>query len=300
MALKPILSVGELSAKDLEKTTLTVKSLADEVREVETLQTRALSTKKDRLKDPQGIIPNGIYKVFSLEKNLKIFMLSITSVIFLFSFITCFLFAYTPSLFKVDASKVTWAWYIGPVLIMGISLFIFIIDLLDFLGINKSIVVYRTSIQQGAITTPPFIALLYRKLMMKQVRRTWLIVSILFYVGLFTLIFWGLQDQKWGKLDFKKWIHNSFPNPNVVVYLLCIVMIVSVALFIANTIFRKKRMVDIESFFGTEVMNYNDLQDKKSKAHRFYAKIFFISILVLLILPFVIYIVLKKTIWKGK
>jgi|GEM_PF-1988960 hypothetical protein len=85
-----------------------------------------------------------------------------------------------------------------------------------------------------------------------------------------------------------------------VVYVLCAIMLVSLILHIALTIFRKKRLVDIQSFFGNEVMDYNDLQEKKSKAHRFYAKIFFISILVLLIIPFIIYIVLRKTVWKGK
>ncbi|VEU56700.1 transmembrane protein (plasmid) [Metamycoplasma orale] len=41
-------------------------------------------------------------------------------------------------------------------------------------------------------------------------------------------------------------------------------------------------------------MDYNELQEKKSKAHRFYAKIFFLSILLLLLLPFIIYIIVKR------
>ena len=77
-------------------------------------------------------------------------------------------------------------------------------------------------------------------------------------------------------------------------------MAVVLALHISFTIFRKKRTVDIQSFFGNEVMDYNELQEKKSKAHKFYAKIFLISILLILVLPFIIYIILKKTVWRGK
>ena len=117
---------------------------------------------------------------------------------------------------------------------------------------------------------------------------------------IFTLIFWGLKDVKWKHLDFKKWIHNSFPNPELVIYILCGIMAAVLALHISFTIFRKKRTVDIQSFFGNEVMDYNELQEKKSKAHKFYAKIFLISILLILVLPFIIYIILKKTVWRGK
>jgi|GEM_PF-2001488 hypothetical protein len=48
----------------------------------------------------------------------------------------------------------------------------FIIELIELIGISRSVVFYRESIRRGAISTPPFITLLYRKLIMKQVRRT--------------------------------------------------------------------------------------------------------------------------------
>ena len=298
MSLKPIISGQSLNTNNDFSTETVANRLA-----YETLQTKALSTKdKNRLKDPQGIIPNGIYKVFSLEKSVKLASIITSLIIFLISGILIALFATSPSLFINTANneKIKWGWYIIPSIAIVLTFYLMTIELIELIGISRSVVAYRDSIKLGGISTPPFITLLYRKLILKQVRRTWLVVAIIFYVGIFTLIFWGLKDVKWKHLDFKKWIHNSFPNPELVIYILCGIMAAVLALHISFTIFRKKRTVDIQSFFGNEVMDYNELQEKKSKAHKFYAKIFLISILLILVLPFIIYIILKKTVWRGK
>ena len=298
MSLKPIISGQSLNTNNDFSTETVANRLA-----YETLQTKALSTKdKSRLKDPQGIIPNGIYKVFSLEKSVKLASIITSLIIFLISGILIALFATSPSLFINTANneKIKWGWYIIPSIAIVLTFYLMTIELIELIGISRSVIAYRDSIKLGAISTPPFITLLYRKLILKQVRRTWLVVAIIFYVGIFTLIFWGLKDVKWKHLDFKKWIHNSFPNPELVIYILCAIMAAVLALHISFTIFRKKRTVDIQSFFGNEVMDYNELQEKKSKAHKFYAKIFLISILLILVLPFIIYIILKKTVWRGK
>lgn len=298
MSLKPIISGQSLNTNNDFNTETVANRLA-----YETLQTKALSTKdKNRLKDPQGIIPNGIYKVFSLEKSVKLASIISSLIIFIISAIFITLFITSPSLFINNANneKIKWGWYIIPSIAIVLTFYLMTIELIELIGISRSVVAYRDSIKLGAISTPPFITLLYRKLILKQVRRTWLVVAIIFYVGIFTLIFWGLKDVKWKHLDFKKWIHNSFPNPELVIYILCGIMAAVLALHISFTIFRKKRTVDIQSFFGNEVMDYNELQEKKSKAHKFYAKIFLISILLILVLPFIIYIILKKTVWRGK
>ncbi len=298
MSLKPIISGQSLNTNNDFNTETVANRLA-----YETLQTKALSTKdKNRLKDPQGIIPNGIYKVFSLEKSVKLASIISSLIIFIISAIFITLFITSPFLFinTTNNEKIKWGWYIIPSIGIVLTFYLMTTELIELIGISRSVVAYRDSIKLGAISTPPFITLLYRKLILKQVRRTWLVVAIIFYVGIFTLIFWGLKDVKWKHLDFKKWIHNSFPNPELVIYILCGIMAAVLALHISFTIFRKKRTVDIQSFFGNEVMDYNELQEKKSKAHKFYAKIFLISILLILVLPFIIYIILKKTVWRGK
>ncbi|AWX69594.1 MSC_0882 family membrane protein [[Mycoplasma] anseris] len=290
MGIKPLFSGNNSSTK----THSISEMLLNNAILSETIETQALSSQNIKLKDPEGIIPNGIYKVFSLEKSIKVFMAFVETFIFMGALIIALLFGLKATWFKLENNIAPWTWFIVPVGSMGLSLTLFVLDLIEYLGIKKSIVMYRDSIKAGAVSTPPFISLLYRKLMMKQVRKTWLVVAILFYVGLFTVILWALQNQKWGELDWKTWIHKSFPNPNTVVYILCGIMSLVLVLFVINTIIRKKRMVDIQSFFGNESLDYNSLQEDKSKAHRFWAKVFFISVLVLLVLPFIIWILIKK------
>ncbi|AWX42969.1 Uncharacterised protein [Metamycoplasma cloacale] len=266
----------------------------------ETMQTQALTSQSIKLKDPQGVIPNGIYKVFDLERKIKAFMLCIELIFILTATITALIIGFKPQWFQNEIEKAPWTWFILPILVGAVAIITFTFDLIDIIGVKRSVANYRESIKSGISTTPPFIGLLYQKLLLKQVRRTWLTVAILFYVGLFTIILWALQNQKWGELDWKTWIHKSFPNPNLVVYILCGIMGMVLLLFIINTIIRKKRMVDIQAFFGNDALDYNKMQEMKSKSHWTWAKVFFISILVILIIPFIIYILIKKLGRGGK
>ncbi|AXE60935.1 hypothetical protein DA803_02465 [[Mycoplasma] phocae] len=262
--------------------------------------------REKRTLDPEGIIPNGIYRVFRHEKNIKRLTIIIDFILALVSTIVILLFVFQPQIFntkKVIPFTIPWGWYIVPSLLLATTFINFISESIELIGIVRSITAYRDSIISGSSSTPPFISILYRKLALKQVRRTWFVIAFIFYVGLFTLTLWGLKDKKIGFLDFQKWISNAFPRENganIVVYSLCGIMIAILIIFILNTILRKKRMVDIESFFGNSGINYNEIADRKTSAHKFYAKLFFLSILVLLILPIVIYIILKKTVLKGK
>ncbi|WP_373441135.1 MSC_0882 family membrane protein [Metamycoplasma equirhinis] len=298
MKIRPIFS-GQEEINNVQTATISSHMQA------ETIATSTIN-KKVKTLDPDGIIPNGIYKVFKYEKNIKRAVIIFDAIITAMSIICIILFACVPQSFnfnKVANFKLPWGWYIVPILLATLTLVNLIIETIEYLGIKKSVIAYRESIRSGTSTTPPFIALLYRKLIVKQARRTWAVIAVIFYVGLFALTLWGLKDKVWGKLNFKAWIHNAFPGENganIVLYALCGIMIVVLVLFIVNTILRKKRMVDIQSFFGTEVMNYSELAEKKSATHRFYAKIFFLSVLIILVLPIIVYLILKKTVWKGK
>ncbi|MTH75918.1 MSC_0882 family membrane protein [Metamycoplasma hominis] len=288
------------SSKNIEIPTRTFENHMVE----DSMNTQNLQQISYKIKDPQKIIPNGIYSVFQREMNIKkISILWNFSILFL-SVIAILLLYFLPNLFNFSNAKdfkIKWAWYIIPAIFIVISLTRFTIELIELSGIHKSIDMYRITIKNGATSTPPFIALLYKKLMIRQVRQTWAVVAIVFYIGVFIGIFWGLKDAKWGLLDWQKWIHNTFPKPEILIYVLCGIIGLVLILFIFSTIFKKKRMVDIQSFFGNEQgMNFVELDESKRKAHIFYAKIFFISIAVLIVLPFIIYIILKKTVLKGK
>lgn len=274
MSLKPIINSGQNDGNNTQS--FTTESIANRML-YDTLQTRALVNKgKKVIKDPYGIIPNGIYKVFKLEKNVKLASIITCLVFFFLSLIATILFATTPQLFLSNTSnqKIKWGWYIIPSVIMLLSAYTTIIELIELIGISKSVVVYRDSIKMGAISTPPFITLLYRKLILKQVRRTWLVIAILFYVGLFTLTFWALKDVKWRQLDFKTWIHSSFPNSNLVVYILCGLMSVVLISYIAFTIFRKKRQLIFNHFLVQKLWIIMNFKKKNLKHIDFMQKYF--------------------------
>ncbi|MDP4042676.1 MSC_0882 family membrane protein [Mycoplasmopsis arginini] len=299
MDIKPLITSEGQNVKQIEEKTMVTNNMSD----IE-IKTKSISSKIRKTLDPEGIIPNGIYKVFRSEKNIKSFNLIIFSLTLIASLTLSLLFAFYPTLFSnfltEGATKVPWGWYIAPVLFGVISLVLFIMDAIELNGIKKSVEYYREQLSEGITFTPPFVISLYEKLMRKQVRRTWLVVAILFYVGLFTLIFWALKDVEWKVLNFKKWIHDTFSNPDLVVYILCGIMLMVLFLFIIGTIHRKKRMVDIQMFFGNEVMNYTELSKERSAAHKFWAKVFFLSILILLVIPIIILLIVKKIVKRGK
>ncbi|ENY68884.1 Hypothetical protein, predicted transmembrane protein [Metamycoplasma auris 15026] len=255
---------------------------------------------KTKMLDPERVIPNEIYKLFSSEKIQKKINLILFSVVFLFSVIACLIFAFAKDLFiklkLVDESikAIPWGWYVIPTILIIISFTYFSLNLIEFISIKKSIIFYRVELRKGNQKAPQYIEKLYLRLLKKQVRRTWLAVAFLFYVGVFTLIFWALKDQKWGKLDFKKWIHNSFSNPNILVYTLCGIMLLVLMLFIIGTIYRKKKISDIQVFFGSEIMDYKDYAEIKTKTHKFWAKVFFLSVLIILIIPAIILLIVLK------
>ena len=68
------------------------------------MQTKALSSDrvKNKLVDPEGIIPNGIYKVFRLERNVKLASIIISSIVAFFILLFCILFAAAPKIFSND------------------------------------------------------------------------------------------------------------------------------------------------------------------------------------------------------
>lgn len=299
MDIKPLITSEGQNVKQIEEKTMVTNNMSD----IE-IKTKSISSKIRKTLDPEGIIPNGIYKVFRSEKNIKSFNLIIFSLTLIASLTLSLLFAFYPTLFSnfltEGVTKIPWGWYIAPVLFGVISLVLLIMDAIELNGIKKSVEYYREQLSEGITFTPPFVISLYEKLMRKQVRRTWLVVAILFYVGLFTLIFWALKDVEWKVLDFKKWIHDTFSNPDLVIYILCGIMLMVLFLFIIGTIHRKKRMVDIQMFFGNEVMNYTELSKERSAAHKFWAKVFFLSILILLVIPIIILLIVKKIVKRGK
>ncbi|SYV89667.1 Uncharacterised protein [Metamycoplasma alkalescens] len=71
-------------------------------------------------------------------------------------------------------------------------------------------------------------------------------------------------------------------------------MLTIILVFIIATIYRKKKITDIQVYFGDEVMSYEEFNKEKTNAYKFWAKIFFLSVLILLVIPIIILLIIAR------
>ncbi len=245
------------------------------------------------VKDPEGVIPNGIYKVFKHEKNKNNFLLCFTSLLTFTSILLIVIFA------TVLKNIINPFWYF-PVSLGGVlAAWKLITILLNIKHLSQSIAIYRESLLAGSRLTPPFISNLYIKLFKSQARQNWIVIAFLFYGIIFTLLFWWLKDVNWWIFKFKEWINDITSNPEWIGFMLIAILSITLIMHIFFTTYRKKRIIDIQSFFGNEVISQVEIDEIVKNKNKVYRRAFFISILVILILPFVGWIIYKKLIKKN-
>lgn len=268
------------------------------------LEKKEITHKKKKIsKDPEGVIPNGIYKVFHFEKRLQLFQILLSLIIFLFGVIL--ITTLVTNVWKTlgwTKEEFKWYWLIIPSIISFLAFAKICIALIDFSSLKKSMVAYRDDLKREETHIPGTIAILYKKIVLKQINHNWLTIFIVFYLSLFTLIFWLLRDQVWlnGLLNFKKWIHNSFPNPNFTSLILAFVVLGTIVLHILFFIFRKKRLSDIQAFFGHQVMKETEIENLKIQRNKTYLRLFLLSIAIVLIIPILTLLLLKKFLKRRK
>lgn len=244
--------------------------------------------KRDKAIDANEIIPHGIYRVFNNEIKKQKFIIGLNLVIFLSFLITIILMA--ASVIKT----LGWFWYIPFSIFVLCAGWKSVSTNLELSGMKASIRSYREALSNGSSFTPLFITKMYMKLYQTQVAQNWVTIAILFYGSLGVIVFWFLKDAKpFWIFDFKTWIDNSTKNPELVAYFLIFGLILTGILYFAFTIYRKKRVIDIQSFFGNEVVSQVEIETIKSKKNKLYGKIFFFSVLIILLLPIVGWIIYK-------
>ena len=244
------------------------------------------------IKDPEGIIPNGIYKVFKHEKDRQIFLLCF------FSLIVITMSIYVALLRTIFLNRINQFWMIPTILIIILSIWKIILLILETKHLRQSISMYRESLVLGSRLTPPFISNLYINLYKVQVKQNWIVISFLFYGTIFTLLFWWLKDINWWIFKFKDWIANITKNPQLVGFILIFILFMTLIFYIYFTVYRKKRIIDIQSFFGNEVISQTEIEQIVRQKNKVYRRAFLISILVFFVLPFFGWIIYKKFIKK--
>ncbi|QJG66953.1 MSC_0882 family membrane protein [Mycoplasma phocoenae] len=277
------------------------------------INTKTFKSTKTETIDPKGIIPNGIYKVFKGQRSVKLFNIVIELVL-LITGITFFTIFLTKPIWLNKEGHIPWFWYVVDIVGVLLVVWRLAIDSIELNGIIQTAKEYRNYIIRGETSTPAFITLLYRKIVMKQVLYNWLTIAYVFYFGLFIAIFWSLKEAQWWQsrgidpetkeaiyfLDFKAWIAHSFPNPMIWIYVFISVLVIGIVLHVVISLIRRSRIATIENFVGSNVIDYNKIMEDKQKTNRFYAKIFFISILILLVIPFIVILMVKRILLSRK
>ena len=111
-------------------------------------------------------------------------------------------------------------------------------------------------------------------------------------------MFWWLKDANWWIFEFNIWIKNLTKNPEAVGGIMISILIFTLFLHIYLTIYRKKRIIDIQSFFGNEVISQVEIDNIVAEQNKKYKRLFLLSIIIVLVFPFIIRIIYRKI--KGK
>ncbi len=240
---------------------------------------------KRKAVDPNGVIPNGIFKVIKWEKRRQQFTIGLSALITLASIILITLY------FTVfDAS---WIAIVIPSVVLLLAFYKSMITLGEMNYLKKALLRYSEDLAIGLTDTPPFISRLYLSLNKKQVKHNWITFFLMFYGGLFTLTLWWLKDVSWWIFDFKAWIHSLFSNPDLMVILFTVSLAAIVLIYLVLTIQRKKRLLEIDSYYGSQMMSASDLETIKQTMNKMYRRIFIMSVLVVLIIPIVVRLILR-------
>ncbi|EGV00081.1 hypothetical protein MCSF7_01436 [Mycoplasmopsis columbina SF7] len=261
-------------------------------------------------RDPKNQISPRVYKVIRQEKVIKIINMSISFSLMLIAII---LFILTYTQVGIFTAKL----YVGYLIIFGaIAFFTMVFGIKNAIENKKwsnTVQKYREALNIGDYNTSNTFHIAYRKIVLKDVNLTWLVIFTITYVGLFSLIIYGLYSSKeWVidkenfklKLEWAKWLDNTFGNTILLCILCGISLATLVATYISILLFDKKRLSDIDDFLGEKsieiLKNINDDKKARNKAWlKSYLIIVTLTILVpIAIILFILWRVIGKKIVK--
>ena len=236
-------------------------------------------------KDPQHIIPNGIYKVIRWE----ILMQRINALLAFIFFIA----ATTIIILYAAVYESSWPKFIIPVLFLIASFYKLVISIMEHSRINRETNRYREDLKLNLASQPPLIIRIYRNTHVKQVRHNWATFFIILNGGIFTLVLWWLKDASWWIFDFKTWVRELFWNPDAMTILFASGLLLVLAIHILLAIKRKKSIFAIESYWGETLVAPSEIDELKQKYNKAYRRMFITYIMVILIIPICVRFAIK-------
>lgn len=235
--------------------------------------------------DPSGVIPNGIYRVIRWEKTSQIFNIAVSSGLILAMSILI-------GIYIGVYNKGFWA-VLMPIIVSILSIWKLIVSVMDISRLKRQVDRFKEDMKIGLTSQPPFIIRIYRQLFIRQVRHNWATFFLIFNGSIITLLLWWLKDVNWWIFNFKKWISYLFVNPSLMTILFAIALISIAVIHIFFAIERKKRIMEIESFFGETIISGNEIDQLKAQQNKFYRRLFIIYLMIVFIIPIFVKIILR-------
>ncbi len=262
-------------------------------------------------RDPKNQLSPRVYKVIRAEKVLKLTLAFIWLSIMLLS-IVAFTIIYT-NLFPKILSRQN----VGYLVMFGItgliSFFACIKNLIENSTWNHTIQRYRDAVQAGDYVSSNAFHLAYRRIVLKGVNLTWILVFVLTYYGLFSLIVYGLYvSGAWtfgldenGKvisfvainLNWKEWLERAFGNVNLFTIINFTIMGSLIAAFITMKLIDKKRLADLDDFLGEKSVElHNQIEASKKDRNKMWFRIYIVVVILTILLPLALILI---AFWKG-
>lgn len=235
--------------------------------------------------DPSGLIPNGIYKVIHWEKIRQLVVLIFSFLLFLAGTIWFILF--------LVVYKTKWPSFILPTILILLSGYKSLSTYSEWSNLKKSITRYYEDLKMGSTSTPPFIIRIYSNTFKKQVAHNWLTFFLLLHGGIFVILLWLLKDKHWWIFHFDDWIRSLFHNANTMIWIFTAMIILISITHIFMAIQRKKRISEIDAYFGQMIVPLSEVESLKQSRNKFYFRLFIIYIIIVLVIPLLVKIILR-------
>ncbi|ADN69101.1 MSC_0882 family membrane protein [Mycoplasmopsis fermentans] len=244
-------------------------------------------------RDPKNQISPRVYRVIRAEQMLKILILSISFVIMAASIILFTLVYAKVGIFNKEQRLV------GYLVLFGSSAFISMAigfkNLIENIQWSHTVQRYRDAVSNGDYTSSSTFHIAYRKIVLKDVNLTWMLVFVLTYLGIITAIVYGLyMSNRWYyetdtlKINFEwaKWLDRGFGNTILFCIISVIIMASSIAAYILIRLFDKKRLADISDFLGERSVEIHEqVEQSKKDRNKMWLRIYLVVVALTILLP---------------
>ncbi|WP_331696966.1 MSC_0882 family membrane protein [Mycoplasmopsis agalactiae] len=264
---------------------------------------------KKSYRDPLNQFSPRMYKVIKFEKKIKSFMIFMSLFIF-FAAVAFFILTW----FKVKPfsagkdGKPLVGYLVLFAIIMFVSFANAIKNAIEKSQWSNTVQRHRDAISAGDYTSSSTFHLVYKRIVLKDINLLWLLIFVLTYLGLITLIIFGLyKSGNWEagsrdgsfyiNLEWPKWLDKSFKNTQLFCLICTIIMALLIVAYVIIRLIDKRRLDDIGDFFGEKSVEIHEqIETAKHNRNKMWVRVYLVVVALTIFLPLALILV---AIWRG-